>query len=108
MFKPICDDSYAGRGMKYFLCAVSQVLSTMIYSVVSVQYSWIVSLILITIHQISLSSFGLAHYILSESTGRQGFVAANREGIFTCVGYLALYCAGIQLGCLLFKPRYYN
>ena len=68
-----------------------QVLSTVIYCVVSVHHSWLISVIIIVIYQTLLSSLGLADYILSDATGRLGFIAANREGICSCVGFLALY-----------------
>ena len=36
---------------------------------------------------------------------RQGFLNANREGLFSCCGYLSIYFIGVQLGAYIFKPR---
>ena len=35
-----------------------------------------------------------------------GLLSANREGVVSCVGYLAMYMAGIELGKWLFQRRY--
>lgn len=81
-------------------------LSTVLYCLINARYSWLMSLVLITVYEIFLSSFGLRDYVLNNSTGRSGFIAANREGIFSSIGYLALYLSGVQLGCFIFRPRY--
>lgn len=36
---------------------------------------------------------------------RVGFVDANREGIISCVGYLALYFAGVEISRGLFQDN---
>ena len=37
---------------------------------------------------------------------RAGLLSANREGVVSCVGYLAVYMGSIELGRWLFHPRY--
>ena len=57
-------------------------------------------------YQVCLSQGGLKEYIMLGSAGdysRIGFVDANREGIFSCIGYLALYFAGVEMGRGLFQ-----
>ena len=36
---------------------------------------------------------------------RPFLISANREGVVSCGGYLALYLAGIELGLLLFRRK---
>jgi len=60
---------------------------------------------LISIYQNALSMFGLSEYILDAGGERAGLIDANREGICSCCGFLALYFAGVQLGRVLWKPR---
>ncbi len=50
-------------------------------------------------HEFFLSSGGLASWILSEETPRdEDLVSANREGIFSAPGYVAIYLAGVSWG----------
>lgn len=60
------------------------------------------------LYQYLLSSAGLRAFILYGSHGngsRRGVVDANREGLCSCAGYLALYLIGVQLGRFLFQKR---
>jgi len=59
----------------------------------------------ISVYQLALSIFGLNEYILDVDGKRVGVFDANREGICSCCGYLALYFAGVQLGRVLLRPR---
>ena len=65
-------------------------------------------MVLIVGYQVLLNNFGLEEFILHGSDGhdsRVGFLNANREGLFSCCGYLALYLISIQLGHWILKPR---
>ena len=65
-------------------------------------------MVLAVLYQYWLSCCGLSQYIehgLEGTGGRQGFFDANREGIYSCVGYLAIYLAGVQIGIFVFKNR---
>ena len=39
-------------------------------------------------------TFWMADWILSTETPRENLISANREGIFSSLGYLAVYLAG--------------
>ena len=72
--------------------------------------SWygISGLALALLYQSLLSCTGLRSFVLHGRHGndsREGFVDANREGICSCAGYLALYLMGIQLGKFIFQKR---
>ena len=59
-------------------------------------------------YQAMLQYGGLESYVLYGPRGdgsRVGVVSANREGIVSCLGYLALYMGWIQCGRWLLKPR---
>jgi len=72
---------------------------------VDAHHSWIIAIAVISVYQLALSMFGVNEYILDVSSTRVGLFDANREGICSCCGYLALYFAGVQLGRLLLKSR---
>ena len=59
-------------------------------------------------YQYALSNKGLTDYILhgADGTGsRHGLVDANREGILSCLGYMALYLIGVHIGSQLFSEK---
>jgi len=72
---------------------------------IDARHSWLIAVAVISLYQLALSMFGLNEYILSVSSKRVSLFDANREGIFSCCGYLAVYFAGVQLGRLLLRPR---
>lgn len=66
------------------------------------------ALVLATSYQALLQWAGLDLYILLGPNGdgsRIGLVSANREGLVSCLGYLALYTGWIEVGKRLLKPR---
>ncbi|GBG64682.1 hypothetical protein CBR_g46224 [Chara braunii] len=58
----------------------------------------------ISAYQWALSRTGLSEYLLSDERGGS-LLNENKEGIFSCVGYWALYLISVELGSHLFsKP----
>ncbi|RDX41287.1 hypothetical protein OH76DRAFT_1561669 [Lentinus brumalis] len=53
-------------------------------------------------HQLALSMGNLAQYILDAP--RDGVIAANKEGIISLTGYLAIHLLGLSTGTLLLAP----
>ena len=43
---------------------------------------------------------------LQGDDSRSGFINANREGLFSSVGFCALYLISVQFGNYLFQSRY--
>ena len=80
-------------------------MSTLLLCLIDARRSWLVAFAVISLYQLSLSSLGLTEFILNADMKRVGVIDANREGICSCCGFLALYFAGVQLGRLLLKPR---
>lgn len=61
-----------------------------------------------SLHQLFLSVAGGTQYVLLGPSGdgsRMGLLSANREGVVSCIGYLVVYMASIELGRWLFKKR---
>lgn len=57
-------------------------------------------IIIVTLHEMALQ-IGLAEYVISESIQRDTFFNANREGIISISGYIALYMASVYIGSML-------
>ena len=65
-----------------------------------------ISLCLIVTYQVMLTQFRLAEFVRYGANGlnlRKSFIDANREGVFSVVGFLSLYFIGIFFGAQLFK-----
>ena len=73
------------------------------------KWSWFIAAGIGLLYQRFLTAGGLSLYLENGSDGiggRQGgIVDANREGIYSCLGYLAIYFAGVQLGRYCFRNR---
>jgi hypothetical protein len=76
--------------------AMTKILCNMILNFVGSDYSVIISIVVIGMHELMLCS-GCQDWVLSNEA-RQDFLSANREGIASLLGYIALYFAGISLG----------
>ena len=77
----------------------------MLFCFIDARHSWVIAISIISFYQVALSKFGLSEYILDGYGRRVGLLDANREGICSCCGYLALYFAGVQLGRMLMMQR---
>ena len=89
-----------------FLCSLLQPL---LHSVPRLHLYGVLSLVIAIVYQWCLSGMGLAEYMDKGPHGdgsRQTLFSANREGVISCAGYLAIYLASIELGQWLFRPRY--
>ncbi|XP_046571709.1 phosphatidylinositol-glycan biosynthesis class W protein-like [Haliotis rubra] len=97
-----------GVHWNFFLTLASvKVLSTVILSVFPVYLSGLLSIVMAAGYQYSLTS--LTTYILHGADGRgtrAGLLDANREGLFSCIGYLAIYFAGVEIGSYIFRKRH--
>jgi len=47
--------------------------------------------------------FKIGEWILNPGTPRTDFISANREGLFSVHGYVALHLAGVSFGSQLFS-----
>ena len=87
------------------LCSLLQPL---LHSIPRLHLYGMLSLIIGITYQWCLSGVGLAEYIDKGPHGdgsRPTLFSANREGIISCAGYLAIYLGSIELGQWLFRPR---
>ena len=85
-------------------------LSTVILCLIDSRRSWLIAACAGVFYQYLLTSCGISNYLLQGldgSGGRQsGIMDANREGLYSCIGYLAIYFAGVQLGIFILRKRY--
>uniref|UniRef100_A0A1I7ZPF6 Phosphatidylinositol-glycan biosynthesis class W protein n=1 Tax=Steinernema glaseri TaxID=37863 RepID=A0A1I7ZPF6_9BILA len=81
----------------FYTLAVIKAFSIMHSLICNGNFSMILGFALCGLHEYLLTGLGYKIWILSDA-GRDTWVSANREGIFSILGYLALYCFGYRIG----------
>ena len=90
----------------FFSLAAVRLLSTLVLGVVRDTRSvWVTSLVICILYEGALT-LGLADWILSPHTPRDDLISANREGLSSSLGYLALYLAGVSWGQHIFSHNH--
>ncbi|KAF1526689.1 Phosphatidylinositol-glycan biosynthesis class W protein, partial [Eudyptes sclateri] len=92
----------------FFTLAFVRLAASLLLAVFPKNKSWIVAINLAVLYQLILNTTSLKTFILHGSDGRDtrvGFLNANREGLLSLFGYLAIYMASVQAGLWLLKCR---
>ncbi|XP_051903359.1 phosphatidylinositol-glycan biosynthesis class W protein-like [Hippocampus zosterae] len=89
----------------FFTLALVRVLTSMVLVVVPAKHSWILALVISCVYQFALDTTGLKAFIMHNDDREKDFLHANKEGIFSIAGYVAIYMVGVQVGCYVMQPR---
>ncbi|XP_023274099.1 phosphatidylinositol-glycan biosynthesis class W protein [Seriola lalandi dorsalis] len=89
----------------FFTLAIVRVVASMLLAVLPASQSWLISLLIIGLYQFTLETSGLKEFIIHNNDREKDFLHANKEGIFSVVGYVAIYMAGVQVGLYVMQPR---
>ncbi|XP_058856951.1 phosphatidylinositol-glycan biosynthesis class W protein-like [Acipenser ruthenus] len=89
----------------FFTLAIVRVVASLLLTFFPANKSWIVSLAIGAIYQTTLEMTELKAFILHGSDRTGGFLSANREGVFSVIGYVAIYMAGVQVGLYVMEKR---
>ncbi|NXU70753.1 PIGW protein, partial [Oreotrochilus melanogaster] len=92
----------------FFTLAFVRLAASLLLAVFPKNKSWLVALSLAVLYQLALDSTSLKLFLLQGSDGRGtrvGFLNANREGLLSLFGYLAIYMASVQVGLWLLRCR---
>ncbi|XP_043857078.1 phosphatidylinositol-glycan biosynthesis class W protein [Dromiciops gliroides] len=92
----------------FFTLAVVKVVASLLLILFPLNKSWIVAVIIAILYQISLDFAQLKMIILhgfDHKGTRIGFLNANREGIISIFGYVAIYMAGVQTGLYVLRVK---
>ncbi|NXI95752.1 PIGW protein, partial [Psophia crepitans] len=90
----------------FFTLAFVRLAASLLLAVFPKNKSWMVAINLAILYQLILNTTSLKMFILHGSNGRDtrvGFLNANREGLLSLFGYLAIYMASVQVGLWLLK-----
>lgn len=89
----------------FFTLAIVRVVASLLLVVVPVSHSWLVALLIISCYQLTLETTDLKAFLMHNTDRDKDLIHANKEGIFSVVGYVAIYMAGVQVGLQVMRPR---
>ncbi|XP_044104427.1 phosphatidylinositol-glycan biosynthesis class W protein isoform X1 [Neovison vison] len=92
----------------FFTLIVVKLLTSLLLSIFPLNKSWIMAISIIVLYQLALDFTPLKRLILYGTDGRGtriGLLNANREGIISTLGYVAIHMAGVQTGSYMLKKR---
>lgn len=89
-----------GVHWNFFLTlAITKVLGTIIIGILPrIEHTKYAAIVLVTLHELSLQ-LGLSSYVIdaNNTIKRDNFLNANREGLFSILGYVAIYLASVYV-----------
>ncbi|XP_028840219.1 phosphatidylinositol-glycan biosynthesis class W protein [Denticeps clupeoides] len=89
----------------FFTLAIVRVSASGLLAIFPANKSWLVALLIAAVYQVSLEATGLKAFLVHNGDRTSGFLVANKEGIFSVVGYVAIYMAGVQIGLYVMETR---
>ncbi|XP_072796383.1 phosphatidylinositol-glycan biosynthesis class W protein isoform X1 [Vicugna pacos] len=92
----------------FFTLIFVKLITSLLLIIFPLNKSWIVAISIIILYQLALDFTPLKRLILYGTDGngtRVGLLNANREGIISTLGYVAIHMAGVQTGSYVLKKR---
>ncbi|XP_066118867.1 phosphatidylinositol-glycan biosynthesis class W protein isoform X1 [Saccopteryx bilineata] len=92
----------------FFTLIVVKLITSLLLIFFPPNKSWIVAISITVLYQLALDLTPLKRLILHGTDGsgtRVGLFNANREGIISTLGYVAIHMAGVQTGLYVLKKR---
>ncbi|XP_041865159.1 phosphatidylinositol-glycan biosynthesis class W protein [Melanotaenia boesemani] len=89
----------------FFTLAIVRVVASLLLAVLPNKQLWFFALLISGLYQFTLETTELKAFINHNHDRERDFLHANKEGIFSVVGYVAIYVAGVQIGLYVMQPR---
>ncbi|XP_037350322.1 phosphatidylinositol-glycan biosynthesis class W protein [Talpa occidentalis] len=92
----------------FFTLIVVKLVTSLLLIIFPLNKSWVVAIGISVLYQLALDFTPLKRLLLYGTDGsgtRVGLLNANREGIISTVGYVAVHMAGVQTGLYVLKKR---
>ncbi|CAN9501610.1 unnamed protein product [Ophioblennius macclurei] len=89
----------------FFTLAIVRVVASMLLAVSSANHSWILALIISGLYQFTLETSELKAFLVHNNDREKGFLHANKEGVFSVFGFVAIYLAGVRVGLYVMQRR---
>lgn len=89
----------------FFTLAIVRVVASVLLAVLPTNQSWFFALIISGLYQFCLETSELKAFLIHNNDRERGFLHANKEGIFSVIGYVAIYLTGVSIGLFVMQPR---
>ncbi|XP_072231418.1 phosphatidylinositol-glycan biosynthesis class W protein [Leuresthes tenuis] len=89
----------------FFTLAIIRVVASMLLAVLPSRLLWVFAILISGVYQFMLETSELKAFIIHNTDREKDFLHANKEGIFSIVGYVAIYLAGVQVGLYVMQRR---
>ncbi|TFK69849.1 GWT1-domain-containing protein [Pluteus cervinus] len=93
---------YGAHWNFFITLAIVPVLQVLLHPIIQWAPISLVGVAIAAVHQLALSYGGLEVYILFEPRG--SIISANKEGLISTLGYLAIHMLGLSIGTLILPP----
>lgn len=90
----------------FFTLAIVRVLASVLLVVLPAGLSWLFAILISGCYQFALETSELKTFLMHNKDRGKDFVHANKEGIFSIPGYVAIYLAGVQIGLYVMQQRH--
>lgn len=84
----------------FITLGITKVFSSLVIKIIGERFLFIIAPFLLVIHEVLLQ-FGLADFVFGPADRKESFIAANREGIVSSLGYIGLYLLSVPIGNLM-------
>ncbi|XP_012706562.2 phosphatidylinositol-glycan biosynthesis class W protein [Fundulus heteroclitus] len=89
----------------FFTLAIVRVLASALLVVIPAGQLWLFALLLSGSYQFALETSDLKSFLMHNNDREKDFLHGNKEGIFSILGYVAIYLTGVQIGLYVMQPR---
>ncbi|KAF6738529.1 Phosphatidylinositol-glycan biosynthesis class W protein [Oryzias melastigma] len=89
----------------FFTLAVVRIVASALLTVLPSRLLWVFALLFSGLYQFILETSELKTFIIHNNEREKDFLHANKEGIFSIVGYVAIYLIGVQFGLFVMQPK---
>ncbi|XP_028322625.1 phosphatidylinositol-glycan biosynthesis class W protein isoform X2 [Gouania willdenowi] len=89
----------------FFTLAIVRIVSSMLLTVLPANRSWVFASVICGLYQLTLETSSLKDFVIHNNDRDKSFLLANKEGIISTVGYVAIYLIGVQVGLYVMQPR---
>ncbi|XP_053187850.1 phosphatidylinositol-glycan biosynthesis class W protein [Scomber japonicus] len=89
----------------FFTLAIVKVVASVVLIVLPISQCWLFALLISGFYQFALETTELKAFLIHNNDREKDLLHANKEGIFSVVGYVAIYMAGVQIGLYVMQPR---
>lgn len=89
----------------FFTLAIVRVVASTLLAVLPANLLSVFALVISGLYQFLLETSELKAFIIHNNDRQQSLLHANKEGIFSIVGYVVIYLTGVQIGQYVMQPR---